>query len=153
MFGGFSRHFFRHVSISRNAFYLNLYILATQDEGAGFGLEDGEGDGGDGDRAVGGVCDWICGEGCVDGFAGIGGGIGEVVAVETDGVGGELYHRALPYDVGRDGGCADGNHGGEDLPVAEERVGSDHGLGYYSGREVSIGHRVLLFAACECKKC
>lgn len=44
-------------------------------------------------------------------------------------------------------------YGGEDMPVAEERVGSDHGLGYYSGREVSIGHRVLLFAACECKKC
>ena len=153
MFGGFSRHFFRHVSISRSAFYLNFHVLATQDEGAGFGLEDGEGDGGDGDRAVGGVGGGICGEGCVDGFAWIGGGVGEVVAMEADGVGGELNHCALPRDVGCDGGCADGNHGGEDMPVAEERVGSDHGLGYYSGREVSIGHRVLLFAACECKKC
>ena len=89
----------------------------------------------------------------VDGFAWIGGGIGKVVAVETDGVGGELYHRTLPREVGEDGGCADGNHGGEDMPVAEERVGSDHGLGDECGREVSRGHRVLLFAACECKKC
>ena len=55
------------------------------------------------DMAVGCVCDWICGEGCVDGFAGIGGGVGEVVAMETDGVGGELDHRALPRDVGCDG--------------------------------------------------
>ena len=103
MFGGFSRHFFRHVSISRNAFYLNFHILATQDEGAGFGWEDGEGYGGAGDRAVGGVCDWICGEGCVNGFAGIGGGVSEVVTMEADGVGGELDHRALPRDVGSDG--------------------------------------------------
>ena len=117
MFGGISRHFFRHVSISRNAFYLNFHILATQDEGAGFGFEDGEGDSGDGDRAVGGVGGGICGEGCVDGFAGIGGRIGEVVTMEADGVGG------------------------------------DRGLGDYSGRGVSRGHRVLLFAACECKKC
>ena len=49
--------------------YFNLYILATQDEGAGFGWEDGEGDGGDGDRAVGTVCGGICGESCVDSFA------------------------------------------------------------------------------------
>ena len=103
MFGGISRHFFRHVSISRNAFYLNFHILATQDEGAGFGFEDGEGDGGDGDRAVGGVGGGICGEGCVDGFAWIGGGVGEVVAMEADGVGGELNHCALPRDVGCDG--------------------------------------------------
>ena len=100
----------------------NFHILATQDEGAGFGWEDGEGDGGDGDRAVGGVGGGICGEGCVDGFARIGGGVGEVVTMEADGVGGELNHCALPYDVGKDGGCADGNHGGEDMPVAEERV-------------------------------
>ena len=45
------------------------------------------------------------------------------MAVETDGVGGELYHRTLPREVGEDGGCADGNHGGEDMPVAEERDG------------------------------
>ena len=107
------------------------------DDCAIFLEEDDEGDGGDGDRAVGGVGGGICGEGCVDGFAWIGGGIGEVVAVETDGVGGELYHRALPYDVGRDGGCADGNHGGEDMPVAEEQVGADHGLGDECGRGVS----------------
>ena len=137
MFGGFSRHFFRHVSISRNAFYLNFHVLATQDEGAGFGLEDGERDGGYGDRAVGGVCDWICGESYVDGFARIGGGVGEVVTMEADGVGGELNHRALPRDVGCDGGCADGNHGGEDMPVAEEQVGADHGLGDECGRGVS----------------
>ena len=101
--------------------YFNLYILATQDEGAGFGFEDDKLGDIDGDRAVGGVFYRIKLQIYVDGFAGIGGGIGEVVAVETDGVGGELYHRALPYDVGRDGGCADGNHGGEDMPVAEER--------------------------------
>ena len=89
------------------------------------------------DDTVGGGGGGICGEGCVDGFAGIGGGIGEVVAMETDGVGGELDHRALPRYVGSDGGCADGNHGGEDLPIAEERVGGDHGLGDDSGRGVS----------------
>ena len=100
-------------------------------------MRDGEGYGGDGDHAVEGICDWICGESYVDGFAWIGGGIGEVVAVETDGVGGELNHRALPRDVGSDGGCADGNHGGEDLPIAEERVGGDHGLGDDSGRGIS----------------
>ena len=109
-------------------------------------MEDGEGDGGDGDRAVGGVCGGICGDSFVDGFAWIGGGIGEVVAVETDGVGGELDHCALPRDVGCDGGCADGNHGGEDLPVAEERVGGDHDLGDESCRGISRGHRVLLLA-------
>ena len=115
--------------------------------------EEGEGNAIYCDMAIGGVCGGICGDGIVDGLAGIGGGINEVVTMEADGVGGELNHCALPRDVGCDGGCADGNHGGEDMPVAEERVGSDHGLGYYSGREVSIGHRVLLFAACECKKC
>ena len=103
--------------------------------------------------AIGRVCGGICGEGCVDGFAWIGGGVGEVVTMEADGVGGELNHCALPRDVGCDGGCADGNHGGEDMPVAEERVGSDHGLGDECGREVSRGHRVLLFATRECKKC
>ena len=43
--------------------------------------------------------------------------------MEADGVGGELDHRALPRYVGCDGGCADGNHGGEDLPIAKKRVG------------------------------
>ena len=108
--------------------------------------EDGEGYGGDGDRAVGGVGGGICGEGCVDGFAGIGPRIGEVVTMEADGVGGELDHCALPRDVGCDGGCADGHHGGEDLPIAEERVGGDHGLGDDSGRGVSRGHGVLPLA-------
>ena len=117
MFGGFSRHFFRHVSISRNAFYLNLHILATQDEGAGFGLEDGEGDGGDGDRAVGGVGGGICGDGIVYGLAGIGGGINEVVTMEADGVGGELDHRAFPCDIGSEGRCADGNDCRQDVPI------------------------------------
>ena len=109
-------------------------------------MRDGERYGGNRDRAVGAVGGGICGESCVDGFAGIGGGIDEVVAVETDGVGGKLNHRALPRYVGCDGGCADGNHGGEDLPIAEERVGSDHGLGDECGRGVSRGHGVLLFA-------
>ena len=101
--------------------YFNLYILATQDEGAGFGWEDGEGDGSDGDMAVGIVSGGICGEGCVDGFAGIGLRIDEVVAVDAHGIGGELYHRALPRDVGKDGGCAYGNHDGDDVPVAKQR--------------------------------
>ena len=109
-------------------------------------MRDGERYGGNRDRAVGAVGGGICGEGCVDGFAWIGGGIDEVVTMEADGVGGELDHRALPYDVGCDGGCADGNHGGEDLPIAEERVGADGGFGGGSRREVSGGHGVLLFA-------
>lgn len=109
-------------------------------------MRDGEGDGGNRDRAVGGVFYRMYLQSYVDGFAWIGGGIGEVVAVETDGVVGELNHRALPRDVGCDGGCADGNHGGEDLPVAEERVGAYGGLGGGSRREVSGGHGVLLFA-------
>ena len=100
-------------------------------------MRDGERYGGNRDRAVGAVGGGICGEGCVDGFAWIGGGIGEGVAVETDGVGGELHHCALPCYVGCDGGCADGNHGGEDLPIAEERVGGDHGLGDDCDRGVS----------------
>ena len=99
--------------------------------------EEGEGTAIYCDMAIGRVCDGICGEGCIDGLAGIGGGIYEVVTMEADGVGGELHHCALPYDIGCDGGCADGNHGGEDLPVAEERVGGDHGLGDDSGRGVS----------------
>ena len=99
--------------------------------------EEGEGTAIYCDMAIGRVCDGICGESYVDGFAWIGGGIGEVVAVETDGVGGELNHRALPRDVGSDGGCADGNHGGEDMPITEERVGGDHGLGDDCDRGVS----------------
>ena len=53
--------------------------------------------------AIGRVCDGICGESYVDGFAGIGGGIYEVVTVEADGVGGDLHHRAFPCDI-----CSEG---------------------------------------------
>ena len=126
--------------------YFNLYIVATQQDCAIFFWEEGEGTAIYCDMAVGAVGGGICGEGCIDGLARIGGGVGEVVTMEADGVGGELHHCALPYDIGCDGGCADGNHGGEDLPVAEERVGGDHGLGGGSRREVSGGHGVLLFA-------
>ena len=52
---------------------------------------------------VGRVCGGICGESYVDGLAGIGGGIYEVVTVEADRVGGELDHRAFPCDVGSEG--------------------------------------------------
>ena len=100
-------------------------------------MRDGERYGGNRDRAVGGVFYRMYLQIYVDGFARKGGGIDEIVAMEADGVGGELDHRALPRDVGCDGGCADGNHGGEDLPVAEERVGGDHGLGDDSGRGIS----------------
>ena len=100
-------------------------------------MRNDKGYGGNGDRAVGGVFYRMYLQIYVGGFAGIGGGIGEVVAVETDGVGGELHHCALPCYVGCDGGCADGNHGGEDLPIAEERVGGGHGLGDDSGRGIS----------------
>ena len=110
-------------------------------------MRDGEGDGGNRDRAVGGVFYRMYLQIYVDGFARKGGGIDEIVTMEADGVGGELDHRALPRDVGCDGGCADGNHGGEDLPIAEERVGADGGLGGGSRREVSGEHGVLLFAS------
>ena len=116
-------------------------------------MRNDKGYGGNGDQAVGGVFYRMYLQSYVDGLAGIGGGVGEVVTMETDGVGGELDHRALPRDVGSDGGCADGNHGGEDLPVAEERVGSDHGLSDYSGRGVSRGHGVLLLATRKGEKC
>ena len=53
--------------------------------------------------AIGRVCDGICGESYVDGLAGIGGGINEVVTVEADGVFGDLHHRAFPRDIGSEG--------------------------------------------------
>ena len=53
--------------------------------------------------AIGGVCGGICGDGIVDGLAGIGGGIYEVVTVEADGVFGDLHHRAFPCDIGSEG--------------------------------------------------
>ena len=65
--------------------------------------EEGEGKAIYCDMAIGRVCGGICGDGIVDGLAWIGGGVGEVVAMEADGVGGELDHRALPRDVGSDG--------------------------------------------------
>ena len=103
--------------------YFNLYILATQEDGADFTLGDDKRDGCDGDRAVGRVFYRMYLQIYVDGFAGIGLRIGKVVTMETDGVGGELYHCALPRDFGEYGGCAYGHHGGEDMPVAEERDG------------------------------
>ena len=62
--------------------------------------EEGEGAAIYCDMAIGGVCGGICGESYVDGLAGIGGGINEVVTVEADRVGCELYHRAFPCDIG-----------------------------------------------------
>ena len=50
--------------------------------------------------AIGGVCSGICGDGIVDGLAGICGGINEVVTMEADGVVGNLHHRAFPCDIG-----------------------------------------------------
>ena len=50
--------------------------------------------------AIGGVCSGICGESYVDGLAGIGGGINEVVTMEADGVFGNVHHRAFPCDIG-----------------------------------------------------
>ena len=55
------------------------------------------------DMAVGRVCGGKYGEGIVDGLAGIGGRINEVVTVETDGVFGDLHHRAFPCDI-----CSEG---------------------------------------------
>ena len=52
---------------------------------------------------IGGVCGGICGDGIVNGLAGIGGGINEVVTVEEDGVLGDHHHRAFPCDIGSEG--------------------------------------------------
>ena len=84
--------------------YFNLYIVATQQEGAIFLGEEGEGEAIYCDMAIGRVCDGICGESYVDGLAGIGGGVGEVVAMEADGVFGDLHHRAFPCDIGSEWG-------------------------------------------------
>ena len=53
--------------------------------------------------AIGGGCGGIGGEGIVDGLAGIGGGINEVVTMEADGVFGDLQHRAFPCYIGSEG--------------------------------------------------
>ena len=53
--------------------------------------------------AIGRICGGIYGDGIVDGLAGIGGGINEVVTVEADGVFGDLHHRAFPCDIGSEG--------------------------------------------------
>ena len=66
--------------------------------------EEGEGTAIYCDMAIGRVCDGICGESYVDGLAGIGGGIYEVVTVEADGVFGDLHHRAFPCDIGSEWG-------------------------------------------------
>ena len=65
--------------------------------------EEGQGEAIYCDMAVGRVCGGICGDGVVDGLAGIGGGINEVVTVEADGVFGDLHHRAFPRDIGSEG--------------------------------------------------
>ena len=62
--------------------------------------EEGEGKAIYCDMAIGRVCGGICGDGIVDGLAGIGGGIYEVVTMEADGVFGDLHHRAFPCDIG-----------------------------------------------------
>ena len=53
--------------------------------------------------AIGRVCGGICAAGIVGGLAGIGGGIYDVVTMESDGVFGDLHHRAFPCDIGSDG--------------------------------------------------
>ena len=65
--------------------------------------EEGEGGAIYCDMAIGRVCGGIRGDGIVDGLAGIGGGIYEVVTMEADGVGGELNHRAFPCYIGSEG--------------------------------------------------
>ena len=55
------------------------------------------------DMAIGRIWGGIGDEGVVDGLAGIGGGINEVVTVEADGVFGDLHHRAFPCDIGSEG--------------------------------------------------
>ena len=118
MFGGFSRHFsackyFKErillfaVGINIDvgaARYSNLDIVATQQEGAIFLGEEGEGTAIYCDMAIGRVCGGICGDGIVYGLAGIGGGIYEVVTMEADGVFGDLHHRAFPCDIGSEWG-------------------------------------------------
>ena len=83
--------------------YINLDIFAKHDDCAIFLREEGEGKAIYCDMAIGGVCGGICGDGIVDGLAGIGGGIYEVVTVEADGVFGDLHHRAFPCDIGSEG--------------------------------------------------
>ena len=83
--------------------YSNLDIIATQQDCAIFLGEEDEGTAIYCDLAVGRVCSGICGDGIVDGLAGIGGGIYEVVTMETDGVFGDLHHRAFPCDIGSEG--------------------------------------------------
>ena len=83
-----------------NLQYSNLDIVATQQEGAIFFGEEGEGGAIYCEMAIGGVCGGICGDGVVSGLAGICGGINEVVTVEADGVFGDLHHRAFPCDIG-----------------------------------------------------
>ena len=90
----------RNISIFQ---YFNFYIVATHDDFAIFLGEEGEGKAIYCDMAVGRVYSGICGDGVVDGLAGIGGGIYEVVTMEADGVFGDLHHRAFPCDIGSEG--------------------------------------------------
>ena len=83
--------------------YSNLDIIATQQDCAIFLEEEDERTAIYCDMAIGGVCGGICREGIVDGLAGIGGGINEVVTMEADGVFGDLHHRAFPCDIGSEG--------------------------------------------------
>ena len=78
-------------------------MAATQQEGAIFLGEEGEGTAVYCDMAIGRVCDGIGYESVVGGLAGIGGGICEVVTMEADGVFGDLHHRAFPCDIGSEG--------------------------------------------------
>ena len=79
--------------------------------------EEGEGTAIYSDMAIGGVWGGIGGEGIVDGLAGIGGGINEVVTVEADGVFGDLHHCAFPCDIDSEGRCADRNDCRQDVPI------------------------------------
>ena len=84
--------------------YSNLDIIATQQDCAIFLGEEDEGTAIYCDLAVGRVCGGKYGEGIVDGFAVIDGGMCEVVTVEADGVFGDLHERACPCDIGSEWG-------------------------------------------------
>ena len=66
--------------------------------------EEGEGTAIYCDMAIRRVCCGIGYESVVDGLAGIGGGIYEVVTMEADGAFGDLHHRAFPCDIGSEWG-------------------------------------------------
>ena len=86
-----------------NLQYFNLDIFAKHDDCAIFLGEEGERTAIYCDMAIGRVCGGICGEGIVDGLAGIVGGIYEVVTMEADGAFGDIHHRAFPCNIGSEG--------------------------------------------------